>query len=78
MIKVRFTLFRKREYWKSSKIFVFSVIPRIGEFINIENFFPDFLENNWETKYGIGAFLEVYQVVWKGVDLVDIDLREIP
>ena len=39
-------------------------IPRIGDTISVEDFFPEFLEKDWELELGIEPYLEVSCVVY--------------
>lgn len=39
-------------------------IPRIGDTISVEDFFPEFLENDWELGLNIEPYLEVSSVVY--------------
>ena len=61
--------------WFSSPVCVnFDFLPRIGESISLEDFFPKFIAESWEVSHKISPFGKVSDVVFtKGQVQITVD-----
>lgn len=61
--KIEFAIFHRGNWFDQPVNADLDFIPRPGDKISIESFFPKFITDDWEREFGIYPYGEVYEVV---------------
>ena len=72
---VQFTVYKNGDHFANSEKIEMAYPPAVGSLICIDGFFPESLDEEWETTKGIEPFMEVYEVVWWRNDKADCNLK---